>query len=112
MNTTLIITRLKACRESLGITKQEAAKRIGISQPAYVRYEAGTRTPSVQVIKEIAKVFNTSVDYLTGKSNHNAPDSIIIEKSDSPVLFNVIEQIRTCDERQLNKLMAYFQTLK
>ena len=33
--------RLKECRLKLGITKQEAAKRIQISQPAYLRYEAG-----------------------------------------------------------------------
>ena len=34
--------RLKECRLKLGITKQEAAKRIQISQPAYLRYEAGS----------------------------------------------------------------------
>ena len=38
---TLDIKRLKECRLKLGITKQEAAKRIQISQPAYLRYEAG-----------------------------------------------------------------------
>lgn len=39
--------RLTECRLRLGITKQEAAKRIQISQPAYLRYEAGTRNPSM-----------------------------------------------------------------
>ena len=29
--------RLKECRLKLGITKQEAAKRVQISQPAYLR---------------------------------------------------------------------------
>ena len=42
--------RLKECRLKLGITKQEAAKRVQISQPAYLRYEAGSRNPSIQTI--------------------------------------------------------------
>ena len=49
--------RLKECRLKLGITKQEAAKRIQISQPAYLRYEAGSRNPSIQIISKMAEVF-------------------------------------------------------
>ena len=67
MQIELIIERIKMCRQDLGITQQEAAKLIGVSQPAYQRYEAGLRTPSIQVAKEIAAAFNTSVDYLTGE---------------------------------------------
>ena len=69
---TLDIERLKECRLKLGITKQEAAKRIQISQPAYLRYEAGTRQPSVQTIEKIAEVFSTSADYLIGKTSEAA----------------------------------------
>lgn len=50
--------RLKECRLKLGITKQEAAKRIQISQPAYLRYEAGSRNPSIQIISKMAEVFS------------------------------------------------------
>lgn len=58
---TIDIERLKECRLKLGITKQEAAKRIQISQPAYLRYEAGTRQPSVQTIEKNSRsVFNIS----------------------------------------------------
>lgn len=49
--------RLKECRLKLGITKQEAAKRVQISQPAYLRYEAGSRNPSIQTIAKMAEVF-------------------------------------------------------
>ena len=61
--------RLKECRLRLGITKQEAAKKIQISQPAYLRYEAGSRNPSIQIISKMAEVFSTSTDYLIGKSS-------------------------------------------
>lgn len=60
----LIRLRLIRCREQLSITKQEAAKRMQLSQPAYLRYESGTRTPSIHTIQTMADVLDTSVEYL------------------------------------------------
>ena len=45
--TTLNRERLIECRKKLGITKQQAAIRMQLSQPAYLRYESGERTPSI-----------------------------------------------------------------
>ena len=59
-----------------GLTQGEAAELIGVTQPAYQRYEAGTRTPSFPVVKEMAHAFNTSVEYLTGKSLQTDPDYV------------------------------------
>ena len=70
--------RLKECRLKLGITKQEAAKRVQISQPAYLRYEAGSRNPSIQTIAKMAEVFSTSTDYLVGKSADPTPNRIVV----------------------------------
>ena len=53
MEITLNKERLIECRSKLGITKMEAAKRMNLSQPAYVRYENGNRTPSIQTLNII-----------------------------------------------------------
>ena len=112
MSVYLDINRLKKCREALGITRQEASKRIGVSQPAYVRYEAGTRTPSIQVISEMAKVFQTSTDYLTGKTDISTPDYIILNKSESPAICSIIETCSKFSDEQLEHLQIYLQKLK
>lgn len=112
MNITLDIERLRACREALGITKQEAAKRIGVSQPAYVRYENGTRTPSVQVISEMARVLHTSTAYLIGQTDQNAPKQLFVDKAETPLLYSVVEQCWDYDEKQLNRLLAYLKKLQ
>ena len=75
MNTNMLDRkRLINCREKLGITKQEAARRMQMSQPAYLRYESGERTPSIHVIQVMADVLNTSVSYLTGQTDNPNPD--------------------------------------
>ena len=101
----------KECRLKLGITKQEAAKRIQISQPAYLRYEAGSRNPSIQIISKMAEVFSTSTDYLIGKSADSSPNRLVVEQSDTPALFSLVETCKTLNAAQLMRLTAYAKAL-
>lgn len=110
-NMELYINRLKECREKIGISKQEAARRIGISQPAYLRYESGDRKPSLQTTKEIARVLNTSVDYLVGNSDDNTPTLIEISKDDNSELFRIVELCSQMDEVQQKKIISYINKL-
>ena len=107
----LVLDRLISSREFNNISKREAAKLIGISQPAYLRYESGERTPSIQVIKEMAKVFHTSVEYLTGEVNDPAPNVIEIDKSKNEALFNIIEFCDGMDDQQTQRLLTYAKEL-
>ena len=103
--------RLTECRERLGLSKREAAKRMSMSQPAYLRYESGERTPSIHVVQTMADVLSTSVDYLLGTTNDNSPDRFLIRYSDDPILFKIIQNYKN-DESTRERLMAYFNKLK
>jgi transcriptional regulator with XRE-family HTH domain len=103
--------RLTECRERLGLSKREAAKRMNMSQPAYLRYESGERTPSIHVVQTMADVLSTSVDYLLGNNDDDSPDSFIIRYSDDPILFEIIQNYKN-DESTRERLMAYFNKLK
>ena len=107
----LDINRLKECREKLGISKQETARRIGISQPAYLRYESGDRKPSLQTTKEIAKVLNTSVDYLIGESDDNNPILLEVSKNENNELFRIVELCSQMDEKQQKRIISYINKL-
>ena len=111
MKAEIIIERLCLFRQELGMTQQQAAALIGVSQPAYQRYESGTRIPSVQIAQQIASVFGTSVDYLTGKSDQKENDQIVINRKDSPVVFNIFERCKGLDDAQLKRLSAYLDCL-
>lgn len=111
MKSALDTARLSSRRHELGLTQAEAAALIGVTQPAYQRYEAGTRVPSVQVVKEMAQAFQTSASYLTGESDQKKPDYILIGKAESPLLHSVVECCRNYNEEQLKRLMAYLNAL-
>lgn len=105
----LDLKRLIYCRKKLGISKQEAAKRMQMSQPAYLRYESGERNPSVHVIQVMADVLGTSVDYLIGQTDNPNPDSYLIKLDNEPELFHLIEKYKNSDMEMRNKLLSYLQ---
>ena len=109
--TTLNRERLIECRKKLGITKQQAAIRMQLSQPAYLRYESGERTPSIHVIYYMAHVLETSADYLTGKSDNTTPNCHYVYKTEKPELFSLVEKFNNCDSDTQKRLLAYFQML-
>lgn len=111
MSTSLNTNRLKECREKLKISKMEAAKRMQLSQPAYLRYEAGTRTPSLQTLTVIANVLNTSVEYLTNLSDNPQPISYTISKSTDPDLFEIINICKNLDDGLVKRLSVYASKL-
>ena len=112
MESTIISERIKAARENLRITKAEASRRLNLSKIGYCRYEYGERTPSIQTLEVIAKCFNTTVDYLTGKTDDIQPDYIIIHKDGNPALYEFISSISSSNSEQINRLLAYYNTLK
>ena len=112
MNTyTLNCKRLIDCRKKLGITKQEAAKRMLMSQPAYLRYESGERKPSIHVIEFMAHILGTSVNYLIGKTDNPNPDSYLIRIENEPELFDLITTYVNSDANTHNRLLSYFHKL-
>ena len=59
------IKRVKALKLFITFSNpSEMEKKIGVTQPTVCHYERDLRTPGIQTIKKIAKILDTSVDYL------------------------------------------------
>jgi transcriptional regulator with XRE-family HTH domain len=109
---TLIPERLRIAREKLNLSKAEAARKIGLTAASYVRYEAGDRSPSPQVLQSIAENLSTSVAFLSGETEDTSPDTISISKNDDPLLFELINNTQNADDATLKRLLSYYHRLK
>lgn len=58
--------RLKQRRELLGLTQEELGARLSKDQKAVWRWETGRATPNVDTLLELARVLDTTADYLVG----------------------------------------------
>lgn len=71
----ILSTRLKELRNELDITQVSFASQIGVTQAALSAYEKGDRIPSIDVLVNISKKYNISIDWLCGLSS-----KILIDK--------------------------------
>lgn len=63
-------TKLRRIREIYGYSQEYVAERMGISQPAYWQKENGKRIPSDARFKQIAELYNlTMEDLKSGELN-------------------------------------------
>lgn len=66
---TIIGQRISELRNKYGMTQDQLAEKINANRVTIASYERGAYKPSTTAIEKIAKVFNTTVDYLLGKDN-------------------------------------------
>lgn len=70
----IMVQNLKALRIRKGISQQQLADVIGVSQQSINKYENHMIEPDISTLMALADFFNTSVDYLIG---HTEIDHII-----------------------------------
>lgn len=102
--------RLIQLRTSLNINKAEAARQLNISAMAYGRYERGEREPSYQSACFIAQTFHCNVDFLYGISDQMEADQIIISRSESPELYELVQTMQT-DQELRSRIFTYVREL-
>ena len=69
--------KLKKLRGAL--TQAEFARRIGLAQNSYHRYESGERIPDIDVLSKLASRLNVSTDWLLGlEDNEGIPLSMTL----------------------------------
>lgn len=77
------IKHLIELMEKNNMTQVELAKKIGTTNVTISRYISGERKPRIEIVTEIAKIFNVSIDYLLGfshnKDNNDFKNDSIIE---------------------------------
>lgn len=64
--------RLEDLRVDHDYTIKHIAQYLGIHRDVYSRYESGTRSVPIDVLIKLADYYETSVDYLTGRSDDNS----------------------------------------
>lgn len=65
----MIGNRVKLLRDELGLKQDELAEKIGVSPSAVGMYERDLREANDEIKLKMCKLFDCSMDYLTGNSD-------------------------------------------
>lgn len=65
--------RLKDLREDNDFSQKYIAEYLQMKQPQYSRYERGLRDIPTDILIRLAKLYNTSTDYILGITDNQKP---------------------------------------
>ena len=65
--------RIRDLREDNDLTQSQVAKYLNIKQNTYSQYENGHRQIPVDCLIELARLYQTSVDYILGLTDVKKP---------------------------------------
>ena len=69
----LYYTRLRDLREDHDMVQKKIAVFLGIDQRVYSNYETGKREIPTQFVVSLARLYNTSTDYILGMTDEIKP---------------------------------------
>lgn len=62
--------RLRRLRERRRMKRYVLSEQCGLSRTMIGRYESGMAQPTIEVLEKLADVFDTSTDYLLGRTDY------------------------------------------
>lgn len=99
--------RLRELRQSVNLSQQKLAERLGLSTSSVKKYELGDREPKIEMLEAIADFFNVDLDYLVGKSDcPNSYLDAITRESLSGDEKHLLEDFRDLDDNGQTKLLG------
>ena len=67
------IQNFKEIREEKNLLQKDVAKYLKIKQQQYSEYEIGKRLIPINYLNDLANFYDTSVDYLLGRTDEKKP---------------------------------------
>jgi len=87
-----MLLNLKKLRTEMGISQQALADKFNLSQQSIHKYECGLAEPDIRMLKDFAKYFNVSIDYLVNSEEENPPSEKL---HFSTVEIEMVKKLRT-----------------
>lgn len=91
--------KLKALRTASKMSQVDLAKRLGVAKSVVSFYESGERSPSYDVLREIAHTFNVTTDYLLDVERERMLNVSELSEDDIAVVTTVIEALKKKNQK-------------
>lgn len=65
--------RIRDLREDKDLTQKKVGELLNMSQTGYNQYEIGKNDIPTKILIELARIYNTSIDYILGITDERKP---------------------------------------
>ncbi|MCM1165922.1 MAG: helix-turn-helix domain-containing protein [Lachnospiraceae bacterium] len=91
---------LRNLRERANLTQKQLGNRIGVSEGMISRYENNMSEPPFDKIRNLAAVFNVSMDYLAGMEKKKMLSAQRLTDEQTNILIDLIDLFMLQNEKQ------------
>lgn len=103
--------RLKEIRSTLGFSQAEFAKRMRVSKPTYVRYEAGQIWPKMNMVSILFHEYDVNINWLL--VGEGEPFGVEVDGEFTSLPTEYVEMIKLMQHPQIEQFMrAELEKLK
>ena len=81
------------------MSQEELANMLGVHSPIVGRYERGEVKPSIEVAAKIAEALGVSLDYLTGLSEQELDQTLLLQ-------INELQALQADDQQHILKTLG------
>lgn len=86
--------RLKELRKKKNLSQYNVAAYLDLSRTTISAYECNIKTPSLDVIIKLARLYNTSIDYIVGLDNRFSIELDDLPPKKQKVITEVVEILK------------------
>ncbi len=97
-------TKIKELRNEFGLSQQELAEKLNISQKCISNWENGINEPDFETLYKLARLFDVSTDYLLGVEGEKIEESAFLTPLDKTLL-KLIKNLSTEKKNALIELL-------
>lgn len=89
-----LAARLRQLRLAKGLTQQQAAKAVGVTRSVISGYETEMRSPSLDILVLLARLYGVTTDYLLCVDNRKSIDVSGLSTDEIATISHMIDLLR------------------
>lgn len=101
---------LRMLRKQNGFTQKDLAEKVSeklgypVHRPTITKWESGTHEPPAWTLKQLAEIFDVTVDYLLGVEYENDAEDFTTALQNRPMLKQLVAQLLHEDDEKIRAL--------
>jgi len=104
--------RIAELRKENHMTQIALALKLNVTQNMISFYETGKYQPSIEILSELSKIFNTSIDYITGNSDIRHKADYFVKEQYTPTEAEMICLFKTLNNIEQQRAIGIIQAVK
>lgn len=105
----ILAKRIKKARKDRGLSQQDLAELLNITNKAISSYEVGRASPSIETLREISRITYRPISYFI---NEGDPDDITLQIKLKTIERELLEIKRILKKKQVYKRVGSIQNAK